>query len=488
MKKYFKPNIAITNEHGSWVFLLSPLLIGLFAGGNWSIVSLYLILAALAGFLIRQPVTILVKVKSRRRSPRDLPAARFWTIAYSLLGGIMILGLVLRGYGFVLYLALPAIPVFAWHLYLVQKRAERGKMGVEIVASGILALAAPAAYWVGEGYPAPTGWWLWCLAWFQSAASIVYAFLRLEQRPLREVPTLPTRFRMGTRALTYTTFNFAAVETAIAATMSAMSAVDVENPEDMSEEEMSNEIDDAVSDAEDAYQQTTSATDEAASDGTLTQEELDEIEAYLSDLAYAIALAEELIYLYDDVYGELATETLYLLTELEDDLDELAAFANDMVELLITAEEALDEGLVGAEDLIAQFQEAASQVDTAALVEAKDTWVEARQAEAENRGAMLADMTPTEVAGSRRETLLSAFNYVDTAQAALADGKLSLSEVMNVGQLGVNVQASFGQFSGPLLQNRSPEIGNINALFAQGQLPQAMNGVNNLEGLLGKRP
>ncbi|MBS1250918.1 MAG: hypothetical protein MAG431_02517 [Chloroflexi bacterium] len=211
MKKYFKGRVAITNEHGSWVFLFSPLLIGLFAGGEWSIVSLYLILAALAGFLIRQPITLWVKMYSGRRSQRDLPAARFWTIVYGLLGGIMILGLVLRGYGFVLYLAIPAIPVFGWHLYLVRKRAERGKMGVEIVASGVLALAAPAAYWVGMEGPDPRGWWLWALTWFQSAASIVYAYLRLEQRPLEKTPAMPTRFRMGRRALLYTTFNLAAV-------------------------------------------------------------------------------------------------------------------------------------------------------------------------------------------------------------------------------------------------------------------------------------
>jgi len=49
------------------------------------------------------------------------------------------------------------------------------------------------------------------LTCFQSAASIVYAYLRLEQRELNELPDLPSRFRMGRRALLYTTFNFLAV-------------------------------------------------------------------------------------------------------------------------------------------------------------------------------------------------------------------------------------------------------------------------------------
>ena len=108
-------------------------------------------------------------------------------------------------------LALPGIPVFVWHLYLVSRRAERRQPGVEIIGSGVLALSAPAAYWVGIGEPDPTGWWLFALTWLQSAASIVYAYLRLEQRELKETPARPTQIRMAARALLYTTFNVSVV-------------------------------------------------------------------------------------------------------------------------------------------------------------------------------------------------------------------------------------------------------------------------------------
>ena len=56
----------------------------------------------------------------------------------------------------------------------------------------------------------PSGWWLWALTWFQSAASIVYAYLRLEQREWSSLPTIRERFRAGARAVAYTTFNLAA--------------------------------------------------------------------------------------------------------------------------------------------------------------------------------------------------------------------------------------------------------------------------------------
>ena len=69
----------------------------------------------------------------------------------------------------------------------------------------------PAAYWVGVERADPLGWLLWALVWFQSSASIVYAYLRLEQRSLREPPDMGERLRMGRRALMYTSFNALAV-------------------------------------------------------------------------------------------------------------------------------------------------------------------------------------------------------------------------------------------------------------------------------------
>jgi len=207
----FRRHVALPSDHGSWVFLFSPLLIGLFAGGRWTAASLTLVMAALTAFLIRQPATIAVKVYSGRRTRRDLPVAWFWIGFYGLVALLALAALIAQGFGYLLVLALPGAPVFAWHLFLVSRRAERRQLGVELVATGVLALAAPAAYWVGIGHPDPLGWWLVVLVWLQSAASIVYAYLRLEQRTLAEIPDLNSRLRMGRRALLYTTFNLVAV-------------------------------------------------------------------------------------------------------------------------------------------------------------------------------------------------------------------------------------------------------------------------------------
>ena len=211
MQKIFRKQIFLPQDHGSWVFIFSPLLVGLFAGGQFTFASFSLVIAAIAAFLIRQPITIMVKAYSGRRSKDDLPAARFWVMVYCLIALAALIGLILNGFTYILYLAVPGAPVFAWHLWLVSRREERRQAGVEIVAIGVLSLATPAAYWVGVGGYDPSGWWLWALVWMQSAASIVYDYLRLEQREWKSVPNRWNRFRSGTRAYLYTSFNVASV-------------------------------------------------------------------------------------------------------------------------------------------------------------------------------------------------------------------------------------------------------------------------------------
>jgi len=182
-------HISIPSEHGAWIFLLSPLMIGLLLGG-FSNGSLPLIIALLSAFLVRQPLTTIVKIKSGRRPKKELTSAIFWLLVYGLILMNSLVFLMALGYSFIFYLALPAIPVFIWHLWLVSKRAERRQKLIEIAAGGVLALAAPAAYWVGLQDYSSTGWMLWVLSWLQVSGTILYAYLRLKQRQLTQTPTL----------------------------------------------------------------------------------------------------------------------------------------------------------------------------------------------------------------------------------------------------------------------------------------------------------
>src|SRR3972149_8286966 len=109
-RSLFRRHVALPSDHGSWVFLLSPLLIGLFAGGRWTPATLPLIVALLAAFLIRQPITIAAKVYGGRRPRDDLPAARFWMVIYGVGGALSVFVLVALGFDTLLNLAIPALP------------------------------------------------------------------------------------------------------------------------------------------------------------------------------------------------------------------------------------------------------------------------------------------------------------------------------------------------------------------------------------------
>jgi hypothetical protein len=191
--------------------VLSPLILGLVAGGRWRTAQIYLIVAALAAFLLRQPVTVAVKAWSGRRSRDDLKPALLWTGLYSSVALLMMLGLHLRGYSYVLFLAIPGLLVFSWHLYLVTRREERGKILVALLATSVLALVATAGYWIGQGRPAPFGWLLWALAWAQSAASVLCVFLRLRQRSLPDRPEPQQLLKMALPAVTICSLNLLAV-------------------------------------------------------------------------------------------------------------------------------------------------------------------------------------------------------------------------------------------------------------------------------------
>lgn len=207
----WRKHIALPQDHGSWVFILSPLIAGIAISKSWKPEMLILSAAVMAAFLARQPLTVMVKVFSKRKPQRDLPAALFWASIYGLVALVGAASLALMGYGYLLTLAIPGMPVFAWHLWLVSRRSERRQLGVMLVATGVLALASPAGYWLGKGTADPMGWVLWACMWFQSAASIVHAYMRLEQREMNRVVPLGERLgKLGSltqRAWLYTGFN-----------------------------------------------------------------------------------------------------------------------------------------------------------------------------------------------------------------------------------------------------------------------------------------
>ena len=174
-------NYAIPNEHGIWVLWLSPFLIGWGVAGTGSAATLWTFCAILFAFLARHPLIILVKVRAGRRNQEDYRPALLWTAGYSMIATFFALLVALSGEGLLLTLVIPAIVLLIWHLRLVYRRMER-QLTVELVGSGILALAASAAHISSTGSWTVTALLLWFLTWGYAVVSIVYIYLRLDQR------------------------------------------------------------------------------------------------------------------------------------------------------------------------------------------------------------------------------------------------------------------------------------------------------------------
>ena len=204
--RWLKKIYALPAEHGVWALWLGPLAIGIGVGGWNGLPTLLLALAQLCAFLSRQPLVILVKALSGRRSRADVAPALIWLIGYVALAAIFGVILIASGYPQLLWAIIPIAPMWTWQAWLIRERAER-QMTIELAGSGMLALAAPTAYYVATGALDATALLLWVLCWLQSAAAIVYVYLRLAQRRLTEMPPMPERWRMGWRAVTYATVN-----------------------------------------------------------------------------------------------------------------------------------------------------------------------------------------------------------------------------------------------------------------------------------------
>jgi len=205
-----KKRFWLPAAHGSWTWWIGPLLIGLAAGGHPRGNFVSLVVAALAGFLLLQPATIAAKVLSGRRPRTDLRPALVWCALYAVLCLAGTACIVAAGDLHVLGLAAPGLLVFAAYLWLVVRHAERRQMAMEMLAAGVMALAAPAAYWAagGEDYPLP--WVLWALAWLQSAGAIANVYLRLDQRRWPDQRTWPERIHAGHRTMVHQVAGFAA--------------------------------------------------------------------------------------------------------------------------------------------------------------------------------------------------------------------------------------------------------------------------------------
>jgi hypothetical protein len=278
-----------------------------------------------------------------------------------------------------------------------------------------------------------------------------------------------------------------AVDQAVVATVVAMPPTPTPQPTvdpyTLTEEELADLIDTSCEEAIAASTEASTATTQATSDGTYTEDEIYDTIYYVYDAEAAIAYTEDLLNTYYDLYGEYASETLDLLYAVEGDLNELSTTMTEVDAILSQ----------GAETASAAIEQLNTTLET---VQTKTDEMQAKVQEfkdklpavLDERESSFANLAPTEVAGDRDGAIRQIYTYLDSIKAALGDRKISSTEMGQIAQLAANAKASINQSGGPRLQGFSGNIDTITRNLSRGDWPSAQRDLGGFEASLPSRP
>jgi len=275
----------------------------------------------------------------------------------------------------------------------------------------------------------------------------------------------------------------------------------------MSEEELAALIEQTVNEAITAAEETYAATTTVTSDSAVTSEEVVYVYEYYYDAEYYAAYAEELLAEYYDLYSALAQEMMTELNAIESQLtqvnDSLAQISVSLEEINAT----LSQGMEAAQESIAELQQAAEQAQASAqaLKQEKEDMLAQLQLDQQKRLEQIQSIQPSNIPVDKLSALHSAFDFLESTQAALGDSKLSRDELLNIAQLGKNAQAGFQQFGGAAggvnrpgagggqgmdvdLTQFSGKFDEITTQFARGEIPAGRENASGFQQSLGTRP
>ncbi len=263
----------------------------------------------------------------------------------------------------------------------------------------------------------------------------------------------------------------------------------------LTEEELAALIDQAVAEAISATEQTTTAVYAATTDDTVTSEEVVYVYDYYYYADYYVEYAEDLIAEYYALYSDLAYEMIAELNAIEAELNQMNDTLGSIDQSLQQISSTLEQGLALAEESIAQLESAAQTAQTHAQelqTQAQDM-VSVLQADQQGRVDQVSQLQANNIPTDKLSAMQSAFSFLDAANAAMGDNKLTRDELLNLAQLGKNAQSGFQSFGGadaigPDLNQFSGKFDEITTQLARGQMPQARGNISGFESSLGSRP
>ena len=96
-------------EHGAWAWFFVPFLVGVGLVGAFSLPIGFILIGGFALFLLRQPLTIWLKARSKRGRQENVVPAKRWTLSLMGIAGISLVGLLGMERWVILWLSLPML-------------------------------------------------------------------------------------------------------------------------------------------------------------------------------------------------------------------------------------------------------------------------------------------------------------------------------------------------------------------------------------------
>jgi hypothetical protein len=176
----FRKRLVIPAEHGSWSWLLVPFFVGVIVAGRWNLAVSLVLVGGMAGFLLRQPLSIWLRVRAGQGRKKDGPLAAAWTLGLAAVALLSLIGLFALGLTAILWLLVPIAAIFALYLVAIrQRRTNSRTTWMEVTGAAGLAAMAPAAYLAASGRLDTVAWLLWGLMAGQNGLGVLYVRLRI---------------------------------------------------------------------------------------------------------------------------------------------------------------------------------------------------------------------------------------------------------------------------------------------------------------------
>ncbi|MCI0487580.1 MAG: YwiC-like family protein [Blastocatellia bacterium] len=171
-----RKRLELPKEHGAWVMLYVPFVVGALVAGSFSLRVLLLLSSVTFVFIARESLIVWWRARSRGQSRPSSLRLMLIYLGLAALSGVPLVFI------YRLYITVPlgfvALVLLGVNAEQAVRREDRTIFG-EVMAILGLTLTAPAAYYVARASWEITALWLWALNALYFASSVFYVKLRV---------------------------------------------------------------------------------------------------------------------------------------------------------------------------------------------------------------------------------------------------------------------------------------------------------------------